>query len=92
MTQSKLKPSESRWDEPFKIVSVTKSEGPEGSDNKDWYRYVISRGEDPIVGFRRGSKKSVVEAAEEVVFSLNERLVGKQGRVHIKYRKSSKKR
>ena len=88
MTNTKPKPEKaSQWNEPFKIVSVTKSKGPEGSDNKDWYRYVISQGKDPIVGFRRGSKKSVVEAAEGVVFCLNERLIGKPGRVHIKYQK-----
>lgn len=75
------------WAEPFKVISVTKSAGPEGNDKKDWYRYVISQGNDPIIGFRRGTRQSVVAAAEAVVFSLNERLVGKRGRAHIKYRK-----
>lgn len=91
VTDSKSKSTKTyNWNEPFKIISVTKSDGPEGSDNKDWYRYVISQGRDPIVGLRRGSRQSVVEAAEGVVFCLNERLVGKPGRVHIKYQKNSK--
>ena len=38
------------WAEPFKIISVTKSEGPTNTDNQDWYRYVISRGKDPTNG------------------------------------------
>jgi len=87
--KAKLEKS-SDWAVPFKIVSVTKSDGPAGTEQKDWYRYVISQGNDPIIGLRRGTKKSVVEAAEEIVFSLNERLVGKPGRVHVKYRKESK--
>lgn len=88
MTKVKAKSNKSsKWNEPFKIVSVTKSDGPEGSETKDWYRYVISQGQDPIIGLRRGSRQSVMEAVEGVVFCLNERLIGKPGRVHIKYQK-----
>lgn len=88
MTKSKSKSTKvSSWNEPFKIISVTKSDGPEGNAKKDWYRYVISQGGDPIIGFRRGTRKSVVEAAEGIVYCLNERLVGKPGRVHLKYQK-----
>jgi hypothetical protein len=90
MSESKSKPEKSAdWAVPFKIISVTKSEGPAGNEQKDWYRYVISQGNDPIIGHRRGTRKSVVAAAEEIVFSLNERLVGKPGRVHVKYKKES---
>lgn len=90
MSESKSKPTKSAsWAIPFKIISVTKSDGPAGAEQKDWYRYVISQGNDPIVGLRRGTKKSVVAAAEEIVVSLNERLIGKTGRVHVKYKKES---
>jgi hypothetical protein len=88
MTNSNSKSTKvSGWFEPCKIISVTKSDGPQGNNKKDWYRYVISQGNDPIVGFRRGTRESVVAAAEEVVFCLNERLVGKPGRVHVKLSK-----
>lgn len=93
MSETKTKTVEVKsadWAVPFKIISITKSDGPSGNEQKDWYRYVISQGNDPIIGLRRGTKKSVVTAAEEIVFSLNERLVGKPGRVHVKYKKESK--
>lgn len=77
----------SGWYKPYKVVSIRKSKPPAGSDKKDWYRYVIGQGKDRIVGLRRGSRQSVEEAAEGVVFCLNERLRGKSGRVHIKYQK-----
>lgn len=90
MSETKTKPEKTaNWAVPFKIISVTKSEGPAGNEQKDWYRYVISQGNDPIIGLRRGTKKSVVAAAEEIVVSLNERLIGKPGRVHVKYKKES---
>lgn len=90
MTNSNSKSTKvSGWFKPCKIISVIKSGGPQGDDKKDWYRYVISQGNDPIVGFRRGTRESVVAAAEEIVFCLNERLVGKTGRVHIDYKKNS---
>ena len=90
MTASK-RDKASSWKEPFRIISVTKSEGPDGNDKEDWYRYVISQGNDPIIGLRRGTQESVLEAAEGVVFCLNERLIGKPGRVHVHYRKDTKR-
>ena len=88
MASSKSKSSKTPdWDEPFRIISVTKSDGPDGGAKKGWYRYVISRGKDPITGFRRGTRKSVVEAAEGVVLCLNQRLVGKSGRANSKHQK-----
>ena len=88
VTDSKSKSTKvSTWNEPFKIISVTKSDGPGDDTKKDWYRYVISQGRDPIIGLRRGTRKSVVEAAEGVVECLNARLVGKPGRVHVKHQK-----
>lgn len=90
MSESNSKTAKSaHWAVPFKIISVTKSEGPAGNEQKDWYRYVISQGDGQIIGHRRGTRKSVLAAAEEIVVSLNERLVGKPGRVHVKYKKDS---
>ncbi len=66
--------------QPFKIVELSKTDPPDADDNRDWYRYVISQGDKPIVGMRQGSKRSVKEAIEEVVFRMNERRLGKTGR------------
>lgn len=75
--------SRSREDQPFKVASITKTDPPEGTDSKDWYRYVITQGTNTIVGCRQGSLKSVTQAVEEMVGSLNERRLGKVGRVHL---------
>lgn len=47
---------------------------------REWYRYVISQGDKPIVGMRQGSKRSVKMAIDEVVLRMNERRLGKTGR------------
>lgn len=79
----------SSWkNEPFKIIEVCKTEAPDGDSKGNWYRYVISQGNEPLIGVRKGSKKSVTEAANEVVTCLNQRRLGKMGRVHLSTRKS----
>lgn len=66
--------------QPFTITELTKTDAPEADDEREWYRYVISQGDKPIVGMRQGSKRSVKEAIEEVVLRMNERRLGKTGR------------
>ena len=66
--------------QPFKIIELIKSDPPESDDEREWYRYVISQGDKPIVGLRQGSKRSVKAAIEEVVLRMNERRLGKTGR------------
>ena len=66
--------------QPFKIIELTKTDPPESDDAREWYRYVISQGDKPIVGMRQGSKRSVKMAIEEVVLRMNERRLGKTGR------------
>ena len=66
--------------QPFKIIELTKTDPPESDDEREWYRYVISQGDKPIIGMRQGSKRSVKEAIEEVVLRMNERRLGKTGR------------
>ena len=79
----------SNWkSEPFKIIEVSKTESPDGESKGNWYRYVISQGNEPLIGVRKGSKKSVVDAANKVVMCLNQRRLGKMGRVHLSTRKS----
>lgn len=57
----------------YTLVSVEKSEPPEGTDSGRWYRYTIGRGHSTLVGNRRGTLEEVTEYAETVVENLNTR-------------------
>ncbi len=69
--------------EPFELASISDAEPPIGTDGRDWRRYVITQGESTIVGYRQGTERNVKLAIEEIVVQLNERRVGKPGRVHL---------
>ena len=69
--------------EPFEIVSVKRSEPPQGLEGADWYRYIIGRGVNTINGHRQGSLSAVTTAVEEITAQLNERRLGKRGRVDL---------
>ncbi len=62
-------------DEPFKLKSIRKERSPAGAEGIDWHRYVITQGDNTIVGHRQGSSSSVRLAIEEIVLHLNERRV-----------------
>jgi hypothetical protein len=67
----------------FHLASLDKADAPAGTDADNWYRYVIRLGDNEIVGHRQGSLKSVKSAVEETIVRLNERRLGKSGRVHL---------
>lgn len=69
--------------QPYKIVSVEQAEAPSGADGPDWHCYVIAQGANTINGYRQGNVKSVTAAVEEIVAQLNERQLGKRGRVNL---------
>ena len=62
--------------EPFKLTSILKEGPPTGAEGIGWHRYVITQGDNTIVGHRQGSTSSVTLAIEEIVLHLNERRVG----------------
>ncbi len=62
--------------EPFKLKSIRKEQSPAGAEGIGWHRYVITQGDNTIVGHRQGSASSVRLAVEEIVVHLNERRVG----------------
>ena len=68
--------------EPFKLKSIRKEQPPAGAEGIDWHRYVITQGDNTIVGHRQGSTSSVRLAVEEIVVRLNQRRLRYQGRVH----------
>lgn len=67
----------------YEIVSVLRAEPPSGAEGTDWHRYVIAQGTNTINGHRRGNLKTVRRAVEEIVAQLNERRLGKRGRVNL---------
>lgn len=69
--------------QPYEIVSVRRAEAPPGAEGSDWHRYVIMQGTNAIHGCRRGNLKTVTWAVEEIVAQLNERRLGKRGRVQL---------
>ena len=57
----------------FSVVSIEKTDPPEGVSDGEWYDYVIIRGDSEIRGKRAGSKKAVTGYVEEYVENLNRR-------------------
>lgn len=57
----------------FQVVSVEKTEPPEGMPAGNWYRYVIGQGGSKIDGLKLGTLKTVTEHAECVAEDLNTR-------------------
>ena len=69
--------------QPYEIVSVQRAEPPPGLEGSNWYRYVITQGSNTINGCRQGNLNAVTLAVEEIVVQLNERRMGKRGRVNL---------
>jgi len=67
----------------YDIVSIVKSDPPEGTEGTNWHCYVIEQGNNTIRGYRQGTLKTVRLAVEEIVAQLNERRLGKRGRVNL---------
>jgi hypothetical protein len=70
--------------EPFKVIEFARADPPSGQPDTEWYRYVISQGRAAMAGMRQGSRESVIAAVEDIVNRMNERRLGRSGRVHLK--------
>jgi hypothetical protein len=68
----------------FRLVSIRRSSAPSGSTGSDWFTYHIAQGTNDINGYRRGDLDAVTVEVEKIVAALNERRVGKRGRVDLK--------
>jgi len=57
----------------------------------NWYQYVIGfeEGSNTIHGCRQGNLRDVTRAVEEIVAQMNERNLGKRGRVQLPLGKNS---
>ncbi|MFQ5548881.1 MAG: hypothetical protein ACE5FV_11360 [Woeseia sp.] len=69
--------------QPFEIVSVQRTKPPSGGEGSDWHRYIIVQGTNTIHGYRQGNLGAVTSAVEEIVAQLNDRRIGKRGRVQL---------
>ena len=75
----------------YKIESVEPAEAPDNMDGTNWYCYVIGQGASSIRGYRQGNLQAIRESLEEIVLNLNERSIGKRGRVHIDMSSAARK-
>jgi len=74
----------SALEQPYEIVSVRRAKPPPGAEGSDWHRYVIAfEGRNSIHGCRQGDLRAVTRAVEEIVAQVNERHLGKRGRVNL---------
>ncbi len=75
----------------YVIVSVESTVPPEHMGGAGWHRYVIAQGSNTIRGYQQGSLETVKLAVEEIVTRLNERRLGKRGRVYLNTMNHGKK-
>lgn len=57
----------------YGVVSVEKTEAPEGMSGDNWHRYIIGQGTSKIEGKRSGTLKDVTKHAESFAEELNAR-------------------
>jgi hypothetical protein len=55
----------------YSVVSVEKTDSPEGMPEGNWHRYVIGQGNSKIEGLKPGTLKAVTQHAEAVAEDLN---------------------
>jgi hypothetical protein len=76
---SALKPAASP-DKSYEVVTVEKTDPPDGTSGGNWYRYVIELEGQAIVGRRRGTLKQVTEHAKQCAENMSNRFA--RGRSH----------
>ena len=76
--------SEREGDQPYEVVSIRMVDPPPGTEGTDWHQYIIAQGGASVVqGFRQGNLRSVTGDVDQIVAQMNERRVGKRGRVNL---------
>jgi hypothetical protein len=74
----------------YEIVSVRPANPPSGMEGSKWHQYVIAfEGSNTIQGYQQGNLRVVTRAVEEIVAQMNERHLGKRGRVQLPLGKKS---
>ncbi len=57
----------------YRVVTVEKTNPPEGLPGDNWHRYVIGQGASRIEGRKPGTLEDVIQHAETAVEELNSR-------------------
>lgn len=68
---------------PFSIGQVESVQPPTEGQGKYWCKYTIVQGPNTITGYRQGGVKAVRKAVNEMITDMNQRRMGKRGRVHL---------
>ena len=68
---------------PFSVGIVEATDPPMEGAGKYWCKYTIVQGHNTINGIRQGGVKAVKQAVGEIVTDMNQRRMGKRGRVHL---------
>ena len=68
---------------PFSIGQVESVKPPTEGQGKYWRKYTIVQGQNTITGYRQGGVKAVRKAVNEMIVDMNQRRMGKRGRVHL---------
>jgi hypothetical protein len=68
---------------PFSVGIVEATDPPAEGAGKYWCKYTIVQGHNTINGIRQGGVKAVKIAVAEIVTDMNQRRMGKRGRVHL---------
>jgi hypothetical protein len=68
---------------PFAVGNIESIAPPVEGAGKFWCRYTIVQGSNTITGYRQGGVKAVKKAVGEIVADMNQRRMGKRGRVHL---------
>jgi hypothetical protein len=71
----------------YEVVSVQKTEAPEGMEGGNWHCYVIERGNSVVTGKKPGSLKTVTAHARQVAEDLNARTGMNAGSLYAARRK-----
>ena len=68
---------------PFSIGQIESVAPPSEGEGKYWCKYTIVQGPNTITGYRQGGVKAVRKAVNEMIADMNQRRMGKRGRVHL---------
>ena len=68
---------------PFAVGIIESVKPPAEGEGKYWCKYTIVQGTNTITGYRQGGVKAVKKAVGEIVADMNQRRMGKRGRVHL---------
>ena len=61
-------------DKTYQVVAVEKTEPPGGTEDVNWYRYIIALEDETIIGGRRGTLQEVTQYANECAENLSSRV------------------